>query len=296
MKMRNFRLKSYSPTLVLALALMSAACGGNYSPGPLPNPPPPAEPNLTNMQGTWQLIFHSDVITSHYTVLEANLTQAGNSVFAGTASAIVYQATPIAAGSSVLKLTRLGSDCKSATGSNVSVEIIEQIQGSGKPTISLKLTDSGDLGSTVTTGAADTTGGNVSGGIYSTPEPCFIPEDDHGTFAGYQDSVRFSGETYSGTLNRGADVIVVQLASAATGFDLILSGTDNGAPFTLTGSTIGFSLELTGAIAGHATNWFGVYDPTYNTFLIYDSTGQLLGGLHPGPNAQSVMQVARTHR
>ena len=35
------------------------------------------------MQGPWEVVFHSTVSPDNYTVLEANLTQAGTHVFAG---------------------------------------------------------------------------------------------------------------------------------------------------------------------------------------------------------------------
>src|SRR4029077_20305772 len=104
-----------------------------------------------------------------------------------------------------------------------------------------------------------------------------------GTVEGYQDSMTFSGEHYSGTLNSGADVVDAHFTSTPNSFDLTMSGTDNGTPFNLTGSTVGFSLALTGTFGGGEVSWFGLYDPTYNNFYIYDLDSNKLGDLEPTP-------------
>jgi len=78
-------------------------------------------------------------------------------------------------------------------------------------------------------------------------------EAPHARFAssGYRDSVQFSGESYSGTLNGGTDVIVVGTTSAS-GFDLTVNGTDIGTLFSATGSVVGFPADLDGIVSGNS--------------------------------------------
>jgi hypothetical protein len=42
---------------------------------------------------------------------------------------------------------------------------------------------------------------------------------------------------------------------------------------------VGWSVALTGNIGGKAVNWFGIYDPIYNQFMIYDPNDHLVGTL-----------------
>ena len=67
------------------------------------------------------------------------------------------------------------------------------------------------------------------------------------------------------------------------GFGLTASGTDNGTPFTLTGSTVGQLVILSGNVSGHPVTWFGLYDSIYNAFDFYDSDAKFLGSLTPSP-------------
>ena len=280
------RPKSYLPGLVLALALMCTACGGtnsektisNQPPPPTPPPPPPPPPPATTiMQGTWELVFQSEVSPTVFKVFEANLSQAGTHVFAGTAGSLVFQAP----GAYPTRLLRLGGICDGGTVSSVTVDGTLSNQQPASATVSFTFTETGDLGSVVTSASASTNGVNIPSGNYSVPAACGFPAD-HGTFFGYRDSVAFRGEVFSGTINSGADVIVASFTSTENTFSLAVSGTDNGAKFTLTGSTVGFSLDLTGNVGGKAVNWFALFDPTYFTFTIYDANGQLVGNLHGG--------------
>ncbi len=233
--------RSYLGLLVLCFSLADIGCGGgSYS----PPPPPPGPSGLSSLQGSWELQFHSDVTSDDYTVLEVNLSQAGSKVFAGDPSALVYQGN-----------------------------------ASTTETITFTLTESGAAGTAVLSASASTNGSSILDGTYTIPAACGFPADQ-GTFGGYRDTVASANGAYSGTLNSGADVIVANFSYTANSFDLSVSGTDNGAQFVLTGSTVGFSLVLTGNVGSHAVNWFGLYDPTYNVFRIYDSNGQFLGALH----------------
>lgn len=263
-----------SHLLILFLALLCAGCGGGYQASSQPYTPPDTPPEVStveSMQGTWEIVFHSDVSPSSYTVLEANLTQTDSHVFAGAPAALVFQSP-----SNVVQLSRFGSNCDSNTVGDVTFDAAVSDPGATTETLTLSLTENGALGSSVTTASLPTNGVNVQGS-YSTPAACGLPAD-HGSLIGYRDTVRFEGESYSGSLNGGTDSIVVSFASGS-GFNLTASGTDNGAPLLLTGSTTGFSIDLTGTAAGQNVHWFLLYDPTYNVFQVYDSNGQLLGSL-----------------
>jgi hypothetical protein len=150
--------------------------------------------------------------------------------------------------------------------------------GTTNETATFTISQEGDLGTA--TLSATNTGQAVSNGTYTIPASCGLPAD-HGTFAGFRDSVHFAGESYSGTLNGGTDVIVVGITSA-TGFDLTVNGTDNGTIFNATGSVIGFSAELDGIISGNGFHWFVLYDSTYNSFQVFDANDKLIGNFQPG--------------
>jgi hypothetical protein len=147
--------------------------------------------------------------------------------------------------------------------------------------IAFTLTENGALGTAVITASATTDGSSILDGTYTIPAACGFPAD-HGTFTGFKDSIAFAASVFSGTLNSGSDVIVASFTSAPNSFDLTVSGTDNGAQFVLTGSRVGFAVSLTGNVGGKSVDWFGLYDPTYNSFLIYDSNDHLVGSLQPG--------------
>jgi hypothetical protein len=264
----------------MALIFAIAGCGGGtpIATHPTPPPPPPPTPTEQSMQGAWILLFHSDVSDGN-TALEANLSQAGNHVFADKTSALIFQASCNC--TLLTQLERLGGKCDSDGVDDVTVDAT--LSNQGPALVSLTLSETGALGSAVTTASASTNGAGISDGKYSTPAACGFPED-HGTFIGYRDSIAFARESYSGTFNGGAHVIVAEFASTANTYDLTTSGTDNGTSFVLSGSTVGTSMNLTGTIAGRATSWFGLYDSTYNSFYIYDSDSKLLGSLQPSAN------------
>jgi hypothetical protein len=150
--------------------------------------------------------------------------------------------------------------------------------------VSLALSETGTLGSVVTSVSASTNGWSISNGTYSTPAACGFPED-HGSVEGYQNPAAFSGETYTGllTFNGSAHAIVARFNSTANAFDLSMSGTYNGAPFTLSGSTVGSSLNVTGIIGGAQVRWFGIYDTLYNNFYFYNSDATLVGAMSNTP-------------
>ena len=146
-------------------------------------------------------------------------------------------------------------------------------------TATLTISQEGDLGAATLTATATSNGQAVSNGTYTIPASCGLPAD-HGTFTGFRDSVQFAGESYSGTLNSGTDVIVIGVTSA-TGFDVTVNGTDNGVVFNATGSVIGFSAELDGTISGNDFHWFVLYDSIYNSFQVFDANSKLIGNFQP---------------
>jgi hypothetical protein len=81
------------------------------------------------------------------------------------------------------------------------------------------------------------------------------------------------------TFNGSAHDIVAHFKSTANTFDLSMSGTYNGAPFTLSGSTVGSSLNVTGTIGGVQVSWFGIYDTLYNNFNFYNSDSTFVGAM-----------------
>jgi len=268
--------KLFVGLLTLCLSIADAGCGGGSYSSPTPQSPGPSV--VSSVQGSWEFQFHSDGSSNDYTVLEVNLTQAGAKVFAGATSALVYQGAPL---QSSIPLTSRGGKCDSGGTSQVTLDGMLANEQPTTEKITFTLTEIGTLGTAVVTASASTDGSKIIDGTYTIPAVCGFPEE-HGTFTAYKFPIAFGSGVYSGTLNGGADVIVATFTSTANSFDLAVSGKDNGAPFSLNGSTVGFSLSLTGNIGANAVNWFGLYDPIYNTFGIYDSDDHLLGRLQQG--------------
>jgi hypothetical protein len=230
-----------------------------------------------SMQGAWIFLFHS-AVSDGCLALEANLSEVGNHVSSDKASTLVFQPTTCKDSTLLLQLKHLGGECDSGSVGEVTVDATLSTG-----TVSLAVYETGALGSAITTASASNNGGSISNGTYSTPAVCGFPED-HGTVEGYQDPLAFSGEIYSGTLtfNGSAHAIFAQFTSSPN-FELSVSGTFDGTPFVLSGSTTGWSLNLTGSIAGGQVNWFGLYDPLYNVFEIYDSSSTSVGSLSHMP-------------
>ena len=275
--------KLFVGLLTLCLSLADVGCGGGSYSSPQPTPQPAPQPSpgpsvLPSVQGPWEFQFHSDSSSNDYTVLEVNLTQTGTKVFAGAASTIVYEGAPL---QTSIPLTSRGGKCDSGAAGQVTLDGALTSQPPATENFTFTLTEDGALGTAVATASASTDGSKILNGTYSIPAACGFPAE-HGTFTAYKYSVVFGSDVYSGTLNGGADVIVATFTSTANSFDLAVSGTDNGSQFVLTGSTVGFSLSLTGNVGGNTVNWLGLYDTIYNTFRIYDSSGHLVGNLHPG--------------
>ncbi len=259
--------------------IIIAGCGSSYT-TPGANPPPTGGSTTpSSMSGNWEIIFHSQDSPDHFFALEANLTQTGTQVFAGKPGALLFQAKSSTLNLSGIVMTRAGGQCDSSTAGNVTVDATISNVGTTSETATFTISQEGNLGTATLSATATSTGQAVSNGTYTIPASCGLPAD-HGTFTGFRDSVQFTGESYSGTLNGGTDVIVVGITSV-TGFDLTVNGTDNGTIFTATGSVIGFSAELDGTISGNGFHWFVLYDSTYNTFQVFDANDKLIGNFQP---------------
>jgi hypothetical protein len=268
------RSRLYLPLIILSLSLMNLGCGGgSYSSPAVSTPQPSPTPDAQGMQGSWTIAFHSDV-SNDYTVLEANISQSSTHVYAGATSAIVYQGTSL---QSTIRPTSFGSKCDSGAVGTVTLDGTLTNHQPANDALTFTLTQTGSLGVAVINASASTNDTQISDGTYTVPPVCGFPED-HGTFQGFQDSVKFSGtDTYTGTFQ--GDTTIVRFTSESSGFGLSATGTDNSAAFTLTGSATGFFLTLTGNISGQPVTWLVLYDSTYNTFGIYDSDANFLGSL-----------------
>ena len=209
--------------------------------------------------------------------LEANLTQSGTHVFAGAPSALIYQSSNWY----LLNILSFGGQCDSNGTEEVTFDATLTNVTATSETLTFTLTETGPLGSAVTTAIVSTDGKQLKGN-YSRSAACGFPED-HGTFDGLQNVMKYSSvDRYHGNFNGGADGILITFASDAGGFGLTAVGTDNGTPFTLKGSTVGQLLTLSGNVSGNPVTWFGLYS-FYNTFDFYDSDAKFLGSLTPSP-------------
>lgn len=267
--------------LVLALSLVNVGCGGGYSrstqPSPQPSPQPSTKPN---MQGSWEIVFQSDVSPNEPTALEMNLSQSGTHLTAEPTSVRVFQATGTGTWVLALKMSRFGGKCSSGA-DEVTFDGMLTDQRPVTQNVTFTLSENGALGSAVITASASTDGSGTLDGTYSIPAACGFPED-HGIVQGFRDLPNFSeGSTYAGTLE--GHLILVRFAFEHTGFGVSAIGKDNDATLNLTGSTVGMSFNVTGTVSGQPVTWFGLFDSLYNTFRIYDSDAKLLGtlGNHP---------------
>ena len=132
--------------------------------------------SVVSMQGQWEMIFTSTASSTKYTVLEANLTQAGTHVFAGAPSALIYQSST----SYLLNISSFGGQCDSNGTDEVTFDATLTNVTAANETLSFTLTETGDLGSALTTATVSTDGKQLKGN-YARPAACGFPED-HGTF------------------------------------------------------------------------------------------------------------------
>jgi len=228
------------------------------------------------MQGPWEILFHPDSAPDQYTILEANLTQSGTQLSVDPTNGLLFQAQGTVPWVLYLQVSQLGGKCGVGSADQVTFDGTLANQR-----VSFTLTENGPSGSAVMTATATTDGTSTLDGTYTLPAACGFPAEQ-GTFQGFKDSTKFSGaSSYSGTIQGNATAVT--FTSASSGYGLTATGTYNGAPFTLNGSTTGLSLTLTGSVSGQTVTWFGLYDSLYNTFRIYDSSANQLGGLSSIP-------------
>jgi hypothetical protein len=92
----------------------------------------------------------------------------------------------------------------------------------------------------------------------------------------------FSG-TFAGMLTNGSTTDSVTATISQSNYNLSVTGTANGTPFTLTGTAVGATFNVSGTIAGQSVQYIGLYETSTNDFRVYGTAFNLLGVL----NAQS---------
>lgn len=156
----------------LFLAVADFGCGGGYGSSAGGNGGEngggSGGSSVVSMQGSWEIVFQSTVTQNKYTVLEANLTQTGTHVFAGAPSAVLYQSMGRGPASFSLKASKLGGECDSDGSDEVTVDATLTNIAATSETVTLTLTETGNLGTAVTTASSSSDGTQVSG-TYSTP-------------------------------------------------------------------------------------------------------------------------------
>ena len=279
----SLRRREHLPSLlILLLSLTMTACGGAYSAtntgggGGTGGGGTEGSTGTAPMQGAWEVLFHPDSAPDEYTVLEANLTQSGTHLSVDPTNGLVFQAQGTVPWVMTLQVSQLGGKCGVGGADQVTFDGTLTNQQPVAQSLSFILTENGPAGSAVMTATATTDGQGTLNGTYTLPAACGFPAEQ-GTFQGFKDSTKFSNDSYGGSVQGNATV--VNFTSASSGYGLAASGTYNGTPFALNGSTIGLSFNFTGTISGQAVAWFGLYDSLYNNFRIYDSSANPLGGL-----------------
>jgi hypothetical protein len=268
----------------IAIAFLLGGCGGGSVSAPASPVTPPAA--AVNIQGQWQVIAHSTVNPNNSVLIEANLTQTGSNAVADKSSVVLIQGT-------LGTYTGLGGQCdKGALGN-------DSIQGtiSGK-TLSFTLTEAGSLGTGAATGTATVSGDGtqITSGTYSTPAACGVSADT-GSIVG--SSVKPFAGTFAGMLANGSGSDAVTMTVSQTNYDLSVTGTDNGTPFTLTGTVVGATFDVKGMIAGRSVEYIGLYEPSANDFRLYDGAFNFLGAVNfqtspPAPSSISVSVAPAT--
>jgi hypothetical protein len=121
------------------------------------------------MQGGWILLFNSAV--SHGCLaLEANLSQVGNHVVSDRNSALIFQ--PKNCNTTLeMELKRLGGECDSGSVGDVTVDAT---LSSGA--VSLNLSETGTLGSVVTTASASSKAGTALMELIPLLPPAAFPK------------------------------------------------------------------------------------------------------------------------
>ena len=231
--------------------------------------------------GQYQAELVSSADPSQITLLALNLKQNGNTISASKANVILIGGT---VSNNQITISTLGGACDS--GSLGGDSFAGSFTSPTNATFTLSESQGGTASGQVTFSSDGT---QIVSGSYSTPNQCgYAP--DTGTITGTQIQP-FSG-SYAGVLENssgGQDAYIVTVTQ--TNSYLIISGTDNGAQITLTGSVVGGIFNVSGTIDGQQEQVFGLYDNTNNAFLVFNSLGLYVGTLSAGTNPQAVSKV-----
>jgi hypothetical protein len=261
--------------LILASGMTSCS-GGSSTPG--------GGSGFTPVNPTGQWEMQGVDSAGNVTVIETNLAvNSATSFFANASNVIVIDG--VNSGSQVL-LENLGLACDNDT---TGYDSLDGTFTSATET-NFIFSDKGPAGSFQITGGITFNQGatNVTSGQYSSPAACGVAADT-GTITGVK-VAPFSG-TYAGTLNGGADVVIVTVTEDTNTYSFTASGTDNGAEFNLTGNAMGGAWTASGTFAGQSTTVVGVYDPTGNDFLVYSYPGLTFEGyLNAGSNPAAAVK------
>jgi hypothetical protein len=274
----------FAEIAVTALILAIGGCGGGkYSSPVQPSPqpqPPPSPSSSSNLQG-WEVFFQSDLNPGQLIVLEATLSQTDKHLFSEANGAVIFLAQGSIPYQPVISVSHLGGECHSGGADEVTFDGTLANPNSGIQAATFTVAENSALGSVVITASASITATGAISGTYTLPAACGFA-GDHGTISGYEDSTKFSAaDIYRGTIEGNA--VVVHLASVNDGVGASAGGTYDGTTLALTGFASNNALTLTGIISGQETTWFALYDSIYNTFRIYDSDANLIGGLAESP-------------
>ncbi|HXM98488.1 MAG TPA: hypothetical protein VN982_08450 [Candidatus Dormibacteraeota bacterium] len=228
------------------------------------------------VQGQYEIIAASNASPGEITLIEVNFTQISEVVSAAKNSVVVIQATQ---SNLPLTLNRFGGVCDNEVSGN------DSLQGAftSATTLSFTLTENGlsGTGTLTGTGTVSADGKQLTNGRHTSPAQCSFPPDN-GKLTG--SSIKpFSGR-YAGRITNasGTQDLVIAMMNQ-TGFNLTLSGTNNGRAFTLTGTVVGASFDVSGSIAGTSVRYFGLYSPVTDEFRVFDPSaltflGHLQGG------------------
>jgi len=265
---------------VTAALVLLAACGGKKTAVVTP----PAQ-----IAGQWQIVAKSFVKVNTYMIIEANLSQTEDAISASAQNVLFLDGVQDTTVNDPLfaDVNGLGGECDEQTLGDVTIDGTL----SAGPTLAFTLTDSGPLGTIVTTGSLllNSGGTAVESGEYATPAGCGFALDTGGVTVGSMIQP-FAG-TFSGTLNNGNDQVIATF-SQDQNFNLTITGTDNGGAFTLTGTVTGGAFQVSGTLNDASVNLIGVFDPDpmQNDFLVYDSGAHFLGELVPGSNPAAMVK------
>jgi len=270
----------YKPCLCALLLTLgfSVGCGGGG--GSRTTSPPQFTP--ASIQGQYEVIVTSSSSPTAVSLIEANFTQTGASVFASKQNVVVIEGTQ---GSTGIALNSLGGECDNGVVGD------DSVQGafSSQTQASISLTEAGSLGNVTATGNVtfSSDGSTITTGTYTIPAACGFLADS-GTITGTQIKP-FSG-SYAGMLaNSSGSTDAVIVSVSQSGLNLNVTGTDNGTAFTLTGGVVGATFDVKGTISGQPVEDVGIYDHTNNTFLVFDTQFNFLGTLKAGTNPQSIV-------